>query len=100
MRSNTIVFSGNVWLYPGMVGNWYFISLPKVDSAEIKEVFGQRVRGWGSIRVEVKTGKTTWKTSIFPDKKRGVYILPLKASVRTIEDINVDDVIKITLHIV
>lgn len=82
-----------------MVG-WHFVSLTKKQSEEIKKSFGKNVKGWGSIPVEVKTGKTTWETSIFPDKKSGTYLLPIKAKVRKIEDIFEDDEIKIEMKIV
>lgn len=96
---NKLAFSGEVWLYPGTSGNWHFISLPGNDSTKIKETFGLHVRGWGSIRVEAHIGKTKWKTSIFPDKKEGAYILPIKASVRKDENIRAGDIIKIKLAI-
>ncbi len=56
--------------------------LSKKQSAEITARFGLMKRGWGSLPVIVAMGKTTWKTSIFPDKKAGAYLLPLKAEVR------------------
>ncbi len=97
---NKITFTGKVWLYPGEVGNWHFISLPKNDSVAIKTRLGSRVGGWGSVRVEVETGKTKWKTSIFPDKKQGAYILPIKASVRKRENIIAGDTVVINLSII
>ena len=75
-----------VWLYPGMAG-WHFISIPEKQSREIKTLFSEFKRGWGSLRVVVTLGTTSWKTSIFPDKKSGEYILPLKAKVRKKENI-------------
>ena len=39
--------------------------------------------GWGVIPVHVQIGKTEWKTSLFP--KDGLYIVPIKASVREAE---------------
>jgi hypothetical protein len=44
-------------------------------------------KGWGSLPVEVTIGKTTWKTSIFPDSKSGTFILPIKAVVRKKEEV-------------
>lgn len=75
-----------VWVYPGMAG-WHFVTLPKKQSTEIKSRFGLRKRGWGSLPAMVTVHKTSWKTSIFPDKKAGVYLLPLKADVRKKEKI-------------
>jgi hypothetical protein len=87
-----------VWLYSGMAA-WHFITLPKKESDEIKELFGEMKRGWGSLPVEVTVGKTTWRTSIFPDKKAGAYLFPLKASVRKKEGISEGDVITFVLEI-
>jgi hypothetical protein len=75
-----------VWLYSG-VSAWHFITIPKKESDEIKKIFDKSARGWGSIPVKVTLGKTIWQTSIFPDKKTGTYLLPLKAEVRKKEEI-------------
>ncbi len=82
-----------VWLYPGMAG-WHFISLPEKQSAEIKEQFGMMKRGWGSLPVFITIGKTTWESSIFPDKKTNSYLLPIKAAIRKKEKISEGDVVK------
>ena len=75
-----------VWPYPGM-NAWRFLTLPKKQGAEIKEKFGKQARGWGSLPVSVTIGKISWNTSIFPDKKSGSYLLPLKAKIRKMEGI-------------
>ena len=54
---------------------------------------------WGSIRVTVTIGSTRWKTWIFPDKKRGAYLLPLKAAVRAKEKIGPGDAVAATIEI-
>lgn len=58
-------------------------------------MFG-RGRGFGSIKVRVTVGNSSWDTSVFPDKS-GVYLLPLKAPVRKAEQIQVGQ--KITVHL-
>lgn len=87
-----------VWLYPG-AGGWHFVTLPAKDSAAIKRAFGVAQRGWGSLPVIATVGKTSWKTSIFPDKKIGAYVLPLKADVRKKENIQFDRVISFSVQI-
>ncbi|MAZ56622.1 hypothetical protein CL653_02430 [bacterium] len=82
-----------ILVYPEMSG-WRFLVLPKEVSVKIKEQFGSNARGWGSLPVEVTIGKTIWQTSIFPDKKSGTYLLPLKAQVRKKEEIYDDDEVK------
>jgi hypothetical protein len=61
--------------------------------------FGNLKRGWGSFPVIVTVGATNWKTSIFPDKKTGEYLLPLKAGVRKKEGIVADNTISLLLEI-
>lgn len=87
-----------VWLYPGMVG-WHFISIPKKQGKEIKERFKSKAKGWGSLPVIVTIKKTKWKTSIFPDKKSGTYLLPLKAEIRRKEKIIRGDIINFSIEI-
>ncbi|MBI5466734.1 MAG: DUF1905 domain-containing protein [Candidatus Kerfeldbacteria bacterium] len=77
-------FRTRVWLWPGPAA-WHFVSLPKKLSGELRRVFRGYGRGFGSLPVRVTIGSTTWTTSIFPDHKRGSYLLPLKASVRKVE---------------
>jgi hypothetical protein len=55
--------------------------------------------GWGSVPVTVTIGTTTWKTSIFPDKESGGYLLPLKADVRKKEHIAADSSVALRLEI-
>jgi Domain of unknown function (DUF1905) len=91
MKINTHTFNEKVWLYPGEMGNWHFVTLPKSTGKEIKETFGKSARGFGSLPVSVTIGATTWKTSLFPDKYSGSYLLPIKASVRKKEDVFVGE---------
>ena len=79
-----------VVLYPGFSG-WHFVGVTKKFGKEIKENFGKNCRGFGSLRVMVTVGKTSWQTSIFPDKASGTYVLPIKAFVRKRENIEAGD---------
>lgn len=88
-----------VYLYPGESAVWHFVQITKKFGLEIKEKFGKNRRGFGSISVEVTLGKTIWKTSIFPDKYSGSYILPLKASVRKAEGIQDGEKIKFSIRV-
>ncbi len=87
IRQKTYTVSGKVWLYPGESANWHFFTIPKKESGELKETYKGLTKGWGSLPVEVTIGKTTWKTSIFPDSKSGTFILPIKALVRKKEEV-------------
>lgn len=76
---------------------WRFLTIPKNWAKEIKERFGTRVKGWGSLPVSAAIGKTAWNTSIFPDKKSATYLLPLKMKIRKAEDIFDDDTVIFTI---
>ena len=79
--------------------SWHFVTLPKKQSDTIKKTFGALKRGWGSLPITVTIGKTSWNTSIFPDKKAGSYLLPLKVDVRKKEGIHVGSMITFLLEI-
>jgi hypothetical protein len=98
IKKNKYRVRGKVWFYPGMAG-WHFLTLPKKQSEKIKKDFGTNSRGWGSLPVVVTVRKTSWKTSIFPDKREGAYLLPLKAQVRKKEAIYVDDIVTFTIEL-
>lgn len=90
---------GKVWLWPGEMAAWHFVHVDKATSDKIKASQKGPRRGFGAVKVEVRIGKTVWKTSIFPDKKSGTYLLPLKAAVRRAESIDSGDSISFTIHI-
>ncbi len=78
-------FTAPLWPYPGE-GSWYFVTVPEDISDEITDLTEGRRRGFGSVRVTVTVGTTTWQTSVFPSKT-GTYMLPIKKLVRTAEDL-------------
>lgn len=81
------------------MAGWHFISVPKKESEDIKK--GSKVKtGFGSVPVIVTIGKTNWKTSVFPDKRSGTYLLPLKAEVRKKESIFSEDTISLTIKLI
>jgi hypothetical protein len=95
---NEFKVKAKIWLYPGMAA-WHFVSLSKKTAFEIDKLFSDLKRGWGSLPVLATIGKTTWKTSIFPDKKSGTYLLPLKSEVRKKENIKVNSTVKLSLRV-
>jgi Domain of unknown function (DUF1905) len=94
----TFTCKAKVWLYPGKAA-WHFITLPIAKAQLIRDRFEGLSRGWGSLPVTVTIGKTSWKTSIFPDKKTKSYLLPIKTDVRKQEHIEIDQVLSITVAI-
>lgn len=75
-----------VWRHDGPQA-WYFLSLPSDIADEIGDRVVDHRAGFGSVRVEVTIGATTWRTSLFPDTKAGTYVLPVKKAVRAAEDL-------------
>ena len=63
----------------------------------LKAISGFVTYGWGVIPVHVRIGKTEWQTSLFP--KDGRYIVPIKASVRQAEDLELDDEVTLQLEV-
>ena len=62
--------TGKIWLYPSDYARWHFVTIPKKESLEISKYYSELKKAWGSLPVTVTLGKTTWETSIFPDRKR------------------------------
>lgn len=87
-----------VWLYAGDAA-WHFATVPPKLSAEIKMRHGAKAKGWGSLPVKVTVGTTSWRTSIFPDRKAGAYLLPLRAEVRKKEGIGQGDTIALKIEV-
>lgn len=79
--------------------SWFFVTLPKEASDEIEDRFGG-LRGFGSVRVEVTVGSTTWRTSVFPSTEHEAFVLPVKKAVRTAEGISEDAVVDVHLTVV
>ena len=77
-------FRAPLWAHQGPAP-WYFLTVPPAVSDEIDEATQGRQGGWGSVRVEVCVGATTWQTSLFPSTQHGGYVLPVKRAVRVAE---------------
>lgn len=90
--------AAKVWLYQGKAA-WHFVTLPKDQSDAIRWLYGGAKRGWGSLPVAVTIRETRWMTSIFPDRKAGTYLLPLKAEIRRKENIRVGDTLRFRLEV-
>jgi hypothetical protein len=89
-------FSGIIWFWKGPAP-WFFVTIPPQESQEIKAISSFVTYGWGVIPVQVRIGKTEWKTSLFP--KDDLYLVPLKASVRKAEKIEEGDEVTIQLQV-
>ena len=92
----TFTLKAKVWLWSADKAAWHFITIPKDLSSEIKGFNEGPRKGFGSVPVKVTIGSTTWKTSIFPEKK-GTYVLPLRAVVRKKEKIAEGDTVQVRI---
>lgn len=93
-------FQSNIVLWEGAEAAWHFAPVDPDVSATIKKSQEGKPRiGWGSIPVTATIGTTSWKTSIFPDKKSGCYLLPVKAEVRKKEGIAAGDTVSLTVRL-
>ena len=81
-------FSGVVWYWKGP-SPYHFLTVPAAQSRELKEISHLVTYGWGMIPVQVRIGSTSFTTSLF--QKGGVYVLPLKDSVRKAEGVEEGD---------
>jgi hypothetical protein len=96
-----VVFDAELWIWEARrADSWTFVSLPAAASEEIRELSGGVRRGFGSLRVRVTVGGSTWTTSIFPDSARGCYVLPIKRPVRTAEALDASDVTTVTVELI
>lgn len=75
--------------------SWFFVETDAKLAAEIKSR-ALKVRGFGSIPVQVTVGNTSWRTSLFPTKQK-TYMLPIKAEVRRKEDLREGDRIQLNI---
>ena len=93
----TYEFEAELWQWDArQADTWTFVALPTEIADEILELSAPFARGFGSVRVEV----TVWRTSIFPDSKRGTYVLPVKKAVRAAERLATGDAVRVRLGLV
>ncbi len=91
-------FKAKVWRYDGPNG-WYFVSLPKKISKEIRTLLKSEEEGWGRLKATAKIGETEWLTAIWFDTKQDTYLLPLKAEVRVKKGLGTDDLVEVSIWV-
>jgi len=92
----TFTFRTELWLHSS--GTWVFATVPEDESDEIHEV-APHVGGFGSVRVGVQIGDSHWKTSVFPNKESGCFVLPIKKPMRKAEGVDVGDNVEIEITV-
>jgi hypothetical protein len=91
-----IEFAGDIWHWRGPAP-FYFVTVPEVHCAALREIAGSVTYGWGMIPARLRVGATEWTTSLFP--KNGGYIVPLKDRVRAAENLDEGDRITVRLSV-
>jgi Domain of unknown function (DUF1905) len=89
-------FDGELFFWRGP-SPYHFVAVPESDGAEIHAVSSLVTYGWGVIPVLAAIGDTSWTTSLFP--KDGGYVVPVRASVRKSEVLELGDTVRVSLSI-
>lgn len=97
MSGEVYTFTGELWRWAARTDPWFFLTVPQVQSDEISMI-PRPPRGFGSVRVEVTVGRTTWRTSIFP--LTDSYVLPMKRAVLNAERIEEGDLVEARIELV
>jgi hypothetical protein len=99
----SLEFEAPLWRWAderdGGGASWFFVTVPPEQSAAIREDPTVPPRGFGSVRVAVRVGGSSWETSVFPDTASGCYVLPVKKAVRTAEDLAPGDPVRVSLTV-
>lgn len=90
------IFDAEVFPWRGPAPH-HFVRVPAEVAADIEQLAREVSYGWGMIPVELSLGATTWRTSLWP--KDGGYLVPLKAAVRRAEEVDLGDVVRLTLRV-
>lgn len=89
-------FEGEVIYWRGPAP-FHFVRLPVAEADQLGAVASVVTYGWGCIPAEVVLGASTWETSLFP--KDGGFVVPLKKHYRTVEDVELGDVVSLRVRI-
>lgn len=94
-------FTAELWLWDARRHDtWTFVTLPADVCAAIEDASDSRGprAGFGSVRVDVRVGDVTWRTSVFPDAATGAFVLPIKKSVRQANRVEAGDTVTVHLR--
>lgn len=91
-------FTAPLWQWEGKA-TWFFVTVPHHLTDEIEDTAPLR-GGFGSVKVDVQVGSSRWQTSLFPDKGRASFILPVKKAVREREGLRSGHDVEVSLTLV
>jgi hypothetical protein len=93
----TYRFTAELWQVTG--GSWHFVTVPFDVSDEIDETAPSARVAFGSVRVQATVGRTSWQTSLFPDRRAGAFVLPVKRTVRDAERLTAGHPVDVVLSV-
>ena len=91
-------FTTKLWEWPNEKASWFFLSVPNEYYEQIKHSAPQK-RGFGSVRIQAAIGQTTWQTSVFPNSRDKIFLLPVKQEIRRAEGFGLDDSVTVKIKI-
>ena len=91
-----VEFTGEVVEWRGPAP-FHFLVTPPEESAWLTDIMRDVTYGWGMIPVGARIGGTSWETSLWP--KDDLYVLPVKTTVRTAEEIDEGDVVTVEMTV-
>jgi len=80
-------------------GGWYFVTVPKEISKEIRDNLRWQEEGWGRMKAIAIIEDLSWNTSIWFDTKADNYLLPVKSAIRKKLLLKDNDVLKVSVLI-
>lgn len=86
-------FSARVVRWPG-ANPWFFVHVPREHFTVIRDQYGK-----GLLRSTITIGTTSWQTSLLPYLQDKTFLIALKKSVRTAEDIWEGDRVTVQVEI-
>ena len=89
-------FTGTIFIWRGP-SPFFFVAVPEEQSLDIKAISNMVTYGWGVIPITARIGKTEFTTSLFP--KDGLYLVPLKVSVRKAEKLEEGNEVTVRLEV-
>jgi hypothetical protein len=95
-----ITVTASLWLWHGGKASWHFLTVPAEHAVAIRLQSLTSRGGFGSVKVEATIGDVRWRTSLFPVKETGDYVLPVKADIRRRAGIAAGDDVTVTLDLV
>ncbi|MBO9581747.1 MAG: DUF1905 domain-containing protein [Sphingobium sp.] len=83
---------------------WHFLTIAgeAADAIQIAAMTGQWLDGrpgFGSAKVKATIGATSWRTSVFPQRESGGWLLPVKKAVRVAEGIGAGDLVTVRIEL-